>query len=287
MKPTVAQPVVPPVSLVFLAIGSTQLGSALAKSLFAEIGPTGMVFLRVAFAACILAVIWRPKWRPDGRPETRPSLRAVLLFGLSLSVMNFLFYQAIARVPVGIAVALEFTGPLGISVFKSRRWLEAVWVAIAAVGVCLLAPIGGFEVDWLGILFSLAAGAGWAAYILMSARVGRLLPGVEGLTWAMLFGAVLLVPVGLAPALVVFQRPQLLLMVLGVALLSSALPYALELTALRYVPVQVFGVLLSLEPMVAAITGWLILGETLTLRAMVAIVLISIAAAGASRYRNA
>lgn len=245
-------------------------------------GPSGMAFFRVALAAIILALLWRPQWRP----EIRQNLTAVLMFGAVLSLMNFLFYQAIARIPVGIAVALEFTGPLGLSVLKSRRWLEAVWVAIAAAGVALLAPVGGFELDWLGIVFALSAGVCWASYILLAARVGQLLPGVEGLTWAMLFGSLLLLPMGGASILPAFQQPQLLLTALGVALLSSVLPYTLELTALRYVPVQVFGVLMSLEPMVAAIAGWAILGETLTFRAIVAIVLISAAAAGASRYRN-
>ncbi|NEP16067.1 MAG: EamA family transporter [Leptolyngbya sp. SIO4C1] len=282
MKPTAVRPTLPPVSLVLLAIGSVQIGSALAKSLFTELGPSGMTFLRVVLAAIILGLLWRPQWRP----ETRQSFRTVLVYGAVLALMNFLFYQAIARIPVGIAVALEFTGPLGLSVTKSRRWLEAVWVAIAAVGVILLAPIGGFELNWLGIALALAAGLCWASYILLAARVGQLLPGVEGLTWAMLFGAILLLPVGLQPALSALQRPQLFLIASGVALLSSVLPYALELSALRHMPVQLFGVLMSLEPMVAAVAGFVVLGETLTLRAVIAIALISLAAAGASRYRT-
>jgi inner membrane transporter RhtA len=279
MKAFTVRPVLPPVSLVMAAVVSTQIGSALAKTLFAQVGPTGVVFLRMSFAAALLFLVWRPPWRP----ETRQHLGTVLSFGLSLALMNFLFYQAIARIPLGVAVALEFTGPLGLAVVKSRQWVDVLWVLLAAVGVVLLAPTGDLTLDWLGMGLALLAGLGWAAYIVMSARVGQVLPGIEGLAWAMAFGAVLLAPLGLALAGKALLNLGLLAIAIGVALLSSALPYSLELIALRRLPVPVFGVLLSIEPMVAAVAGFLVLGEALSLRAMVAIGLISVAAAGAAR----
>ena len=261
----------PPTGLVLLAIASVQIGSALAKSLFQVLDPSTVVFLRMSLGACILWALWRPRWKQ----ETGQNWPALLGFGVSLAVMNFLFYQAINRIPLGIAVALEFMGPLGLAVIKSRRWLDILWVAFAACGVCLLASIGqtdGLGLDRLGIGFALLAGVCWSIYILVAARVGRILPGIEGLIWALTLGSLLLAPIGLRSMDSALLNVKVFAIATGVALLSTAIPYALELLALKRLPVNVFGVLLSLEPMAAAIAGFWVLGETVTVRAMVAIV---------------
>jgi inner membrane transporter RhtA len=270
-----------PTVLVLLSVASTQFGSAIAKSLFAQINPYAVVFLRVGFAALLLLALWRPNWRQVNR-ATAPTL---ILFGLSLAFMNLSFYLAIERIPIGVAVALEFIGPLGVAVAHSRRWLDALWVVLAAVGIALLAPIGDdFRLDPIGVGLALVAGALWASYILLTAKVGKALPGGAGLALAMTVGAIVLLPIGIGAGGAVLLSPTLLLIGLGVALLSSALPYSLELEALRWMPVRVFGVLLSTEPAAAALIGFLVLRETLSLRAMVAIGLVTVAAAGSARF---
>lgn len=272
----------PPTGLVLLSIASTQIGSAIAKSLLNQITPAGMVLLRVGFAAGLLLLLWRP--------PVRQTLQArgwlVLFFGASLALMNLSFYEAIARIPIGIAVALEFIGPLGVAVCHSRKPLDVLWVILAGLGIVLVTPIGGFALDLAGIGFALLAGVFWAAYILLSARTGKALPGGSGLAIAMTLGTVILLPIGGSAVYDVIDRPFLLLLGFGVAMLSSAIPYSLELEALRTIPVQVFGILLSLEPMMAAIAGFAILGETLNLRSIIAILLVTIAAAGSSRFSD-
>lgn len=281
MKETPAPPRLSPTVLVLLSIVSTQLGSAIAKSLFEQLNPYAVVFLRVGFAAIVLLALWRPRWRQ----VDRSAYPALVLFGLALALMNLSFYLAIERVPIGIAVAVEFIGPLGVAVFNSRRWIDLLWVGLAAIGIVLLAPIGnGLALDSIGIVLALTAGGFWAAYILLAARVGQALPGGTGLAWAMVIGAIVLLPIGIGAGGTALLTPHLLLIGLGVALLSSALPYSLELEALRWMPVQVFGVLLSLEPVAAALMGFWVLGETLDFRAILAIVLITVAAAGAARF---
>ncbi|MFE4105734.1 EamA family transporter [Almyronema epifaneia] len=282
MKQIASRLSVPPLGLVLCSIGSTQIGSALAKSLFQQIGPTGMVLLRVGFAAVILFLLWRPRWQA----LVRTHLWLLVAFGLSLALMNWSFYEAINRVPIGIGVALEFLGPLGVAIANSRRWIDGLWVMLAGAGILLLAPIQGFEVDLLGMALALLAGVFWAAYILLSARTGRAIPGIDGLTWAMAIATLVLLPLGVATEGAALLQPPALLLGLGVALLSSVVPYSFELIALRSLPIKTFGVLLSLEPVAAAIAGWWVLGETLSLRAWIAIGLVSLAAAGAARFRS-
>lgn len=272
---------IPPLGLMGIAIVTTQMGSAFAKSLFPQVGPTGMVMLRVGLAAIALLLLWRPQWTAN----TQKHLPLLLGFGTALAVMNLSFYLAIERLPIGIAVALEFTGPLGLAIATSRQWIDAVWGILAGIGIVLLTPWGGFEVNPWGIAFALVAAACWALYIIFSSRTGRLLSGGQGLAWAMTISALLLLPIGIANTGLTTLQPPVLAMGLGVALLSSVIPYSCEFEALRLLPVYVVGILLSLEPVVAAITGWVILGEVLTIRAMVAVVLVAIAAAGVSRPR--
>jgi inner membrane transporter RhtA len=265
--------------LVVGAVSSVQLGAALAKSIFDEVGSGGAVFLRVLFAAVVLALLWRPRVRGLDRRE----LWLVLLFGLSLAGMNFSIYSAIDRIPLGVAVTFEFIGPLGVAVFGSRRRLDLVWVVLAAAGILLLSDFGGGELDAVGVAFAVVAGGFWAAYILLSARVGQVFPGGDGLALAMIVAVVPLAPVGIAQGGSDLLVPWILAVGFAAGMLSSALPYTLELEALRRLPTGVFGVLMSLEPAVAALAGFVILGEDLLAREVVAILLVVAASAGAAR----
>jgi inner membrane transporter RhtA len=270
---------VPPTLLVLAAVTSVQFGAALAKSLFDEIGTGGTVFVRVLSAAIVLALIWRPRIAGHDAGD----LRLALVFGLVLAGMNMAFYAALDRIPLGIAVTLEFIGPLGVAVFGSRRRLDLVWVGMAAAGILLLSDIGGASLDGLGVALALLAGALWAGYILVSARVGQAFPGGGGLALAMLVATVPLAPVGIATAGSDLLVPWILAVGAGVGILSSAIPYGLELEALRRLPVAVFGVLMSLEPGVAALAGFVLLGETLATREVAAILLVVAASAGAAQ----
>ncbi|MEM8604337.1 MAG: EamA family transporter, partial [Cyanobacteria bacterium P01_H01_bin.121] len=248
---------------------------------FQAVSPLGGAALRVGFAALILCLLNRPRYQP----ELRQHGWVVVVYGLALACMNLSFYEAIARIPIGVAVALEFTGPLGVAIFHSRRRLDLLWVVLAGLGILLLMPVAGVDLDPLGILFALIAASLWASYILISTKAGQVLPGNQPVTWAMLIGAIAIVPFGLIHEQTVLLRPAILLAGLGVAFLGSVIPYSFEFMALRALPLQLFGVLMSLEPMVGALTGWLILRETLVPRTILAIILITIAAAGAARYR--
>jgi inner membrane transporter RhtA len=270
---------IPPTLLVLVGVASVQFGAAFAKSLFDEVGPGGMVFLRVLFASLVLMAILRPALR--GR--SRADWRLILLFGFALAAMNLSFYMALDRIPLGIAVTFEFVGPLGVAVFSSRRPLDLVWVMLAAAGILLLSNFGTADLDALGVGLALLAGGFWAAYILLAARVGRALPGGQGLALALLAGSAMLAPVGVADAGTDLLVPEVLAVGLAVAILSSAIPYTLELEALRRMPVGVFGVLMSLEPAMAALAGYVLLDESLASRELVAIMLVVAASAGAAR----
>ena len=268
----------PPVILVLGAISSVQVGAALAKTLFDEIGASGTVFVRVLFAALVLVLVWRPQVSGLRRGD----LWLAALFGLTLAAMNLAFYSALDRIPLGITVTLEFVGPLGVAVAGSRGALDLLWVALAAAGILLLSDFGSADLDGLGVALALLAGGFWAAYILLSARVGRVFPGGSGLALAMVAAAALLLPVGVGDAGADLLVPWILAAGAAVALLSSAIPYSLELEALRRMPPGVFGVLMSLEPAVAALAGYVVLGEDLVPRELVAILLVVAASAGAA-----
>lgn len=276
---------IPPTGLVLLGIGSVQFGAAIAKGLFDSLGPGGTVFFRISLAALVLLLLWRPKLGGYARGE----YGLAVVFGLALAAMNLSLYLAIDRIPLGVAVTLEFVGPLGVAVAGSRRLLDGLWAVLAAAGVLLLAPLdvlGATNLDPVGVMFALLAGAFWASYILLSARVGGAFPGGTGLVISLCVGTLVLLPVGIASAGYALLDPKLLLLGLGVAILSSAVPYSLELSALRSLPTRVFGVLMSLEPAVAALVGFLVLGELLDGRAIAAMVLVTTAAAGASLFRR-
>ena len=281
MLPTLKRP--SPIGLLLCSIISVQFGSALAKSLFGELGPWGVVSLRVGFSALFFFVVWRLKWNANIRKNIGP----IIAFGLILAAMNSTFYAAIDRIPLGIAITLEFTGPLGLAVLKSQRKLDLFWAVLAIAGVSLLAPVNGFTIDLLGMGLAVLAGIFWAIYILLAAKVGAQVSGIEGLAWALLVSSIVLLPIGIITAGSAFFDPKLLALGAGVALLSSAIPYSFEITALRSLPIKVFSIMLSLEPMMGVIAGLLILHERLSMRAIAACLLVSIAAAGAARFNPA
>ncbi len=266
--------------LVLGAILSVQLGAAAATTLFDEIGPAGTVFYRLLFAAIVLLVIWRPR-RSD--VSGRPALALAAVFGVSLSAMNFSFYAALDRIPLGIAVTLEFVGPLGVALWASRRRADVLWVALAAAGVLLLAGPTGSSPDALGVVLALVAGAFWASYILISSRVGREFEGGRGLALAMAVAAALMVAPGLAEGGADLADPRVIGIGFAVAMLSSLIPYSLELEALRRLPVGVFGVLMSLEPGVAALVGLVALSQGLASAEAAGIALVMAASVGALR----
>ena len=273
----------PPTVLVILSIFSAQLGAAIAKTLFDSLGPGGTVFLRVAFAALVLLLLVRPTLGG----HDRAAYLVAGLFGFALAGMNFSLYLAIDRIPLGVAVTLEFLGPLGVAVAGSRRMLDLLWVLLAATGILLLAPLGmfgGTDLDPVGVAFALLAACLWASYILLSARTGSAFAGGTGLVLALCVGTLLLFPFGIAGAVQALLDPRLLLAAFGVAMLSTAIPFSLDLEALRKIPARIFGVLMSLEPAVAALAGLVVLGERLEMRAVAAVLLVTIAAAGASLY---
>jgi inner membrane transporter RhtA len=267
---------VPPVALVLAAIGSVQFGAALAATVFDEVGPVGAVFLRLVFSAVLLAAVWRPSLRARSRAE----LRLVLGFGLVLAAMNSCFYLALDRIPLGIAVTFEFVGPLGVAVATSRRRLDLLWVSLAAAGIALLSAGDMSGLDPAGVGFALAAGCLWAAYILLSARVGQAFPGGSGLAAALVVAAVVITPFGLVSADGELLDARIVGVGVAVGLLSSAIPYSLELEALRRMSTAVFGVLMSLEPAVGALAGFVVLDQTLGAIEALAITLVSVASAG-------
>ncbi len=271
-----------PTALVLLSILSVQFGSALAKSLFDDLGPWGVVSLRVSFSTLILFSLWRLRWNSG----IRQNFRLIVAFGIIFALMNSCFYAAIDRIPLGIAISLEFTGPLGLAILNSQRWLDGLWALLAGIGIVLLTPLSGAVIDGWGIILALVAGLFWALYIVFAAKVGQKLSGIEGLAWALAVSSILLLPLGIATAGSALLNPKLLLMGAGVALLSTTLPYSLEMVALRSLPIKVFGVMLSLEPMAGVLAGFLILGETLSARSLTACLLVSIAAAGAAKFKS-
>lgn len=269
---------IPSPALVLLGVLSVQIGSAVARHLFAQAGPGGAAFLRLFCGAVVLALVMRPTLRGYSSGQ----YRVAMLFGLTVAAMNLSFYAALARIPLGVAVTLEFVGPLGLAAVGARRWPERGWVLLAAAGVMLLAPWGGFHPNPAGVLFALLAGMFWALYILLSARMGQAFSGAVGLLIALITGSVALAPVGVAVAGRHLLRPLVLVEGLGVGVLSSVIPYSAEMEALRRLPTRTFGVLMSTEPAIAALVGFVFLQQTLSARALVAIVLVTCASTGAS-----
>ena len=275
--------ILPPSVLVLLAILSIQVGSAGAKTLFASTSFFGVLFMRLGFAAVVLWLIARPQIRMySGR-----QWRSVMLLGLALAIMNMAFYASIARLPLGITVTIEFLGPLAVAVFGSRQLRDFIWPLLALVGVLLLTPAGDLaSLDILGIVFAFCAAAGWAAYIILAARMGTLFSGTSGLALAMTIGALITMPAGILNSGSAFLDTSLLFKGFLIAMLSATLPFSLEYQALKRMPPRVFGVFVSIEPAVAALVGFILLDEYLGIRECTAIVLVSFATIGVTLSRK-
>ncbi len=268
---------VPPPLQILVGIVSVQVGASLAKQLFTVAGAAGTVTLRLFFAALVLLLVWRPAVRLGRR-----GWPVVLAYGVVLGLMNLSFYQALARIPQGIAVTIEFLGPLAVALAGSRRLVDALWALLAAGGVVLLAETRG-DLSLAGLLFALAAGACWGLYILLSAALGKRTTEGNGLALGMAVAAMVAMPVGVVETGAKLLSPWILVIGLAVALLSSVIPYSLELEALRRIPPRVFGVLMSLEPAVAALAGLVVLGESLHPPQWVALCCVVAASIGATR----
>jgi inner membrane transporter RhtA len=269
---------VSPIWLVLLGILSVQFGAAVAKTLFDEVSPTTIVWLRLVTSAAVLLAIARPALR--GRSGR--DWRVVVAFGLVLGLMNWSIYQSFARIPIGLAVTLEFVGPLTLAVLGSRRPRDLVWVGLAGMGVLLLGVQPG-DLTWAGVLYALLAGASWAAYILLSAQTGRRWAGVEGLAVASVVATLLLSPLALGRYAGQLADGRILALGALVGLLSSVIPYTCELVALRTLRPAVFSILMSLEPGAAALAGLVVVHELLGPVQLVAMAYVVLASVGATR----
>jgi inner membrane transporter RhtA len=265
--------------LVVLGLICQEVGAAVAVTVFPQAGPIGMVTMRLVFSAVLMLVIFRPSVR--GR--MRGDWLTVVAFGLVLAGMNALFYLALDRLDLGVTLTLEILGPLVLSVVLSRRLSSWLWAALALAGVALLGLADGADLDPLGVVLALGAGAAWAGYILLSARTGQRFGRLDGLAFAMAIGGIVILPFGALTAGPALLHPEVLLLGLAVAVLSSAVPYGLELLALRRLAASTFSILLSLAPALAAVAGWLILGQALSPTDVVAIGLVVVASMGAVR----
>jgi inner membrane transporter RhtA len=272
---------VPAPAQVLAGMISVQIGAALAKQLFPVIGSTGSVALRLVFAALILLAMWRPSLQ-----MSRRAWAVVAAYGVILGLMNLTFYLALDRIPLGVAVTIEFLGPLAVALAGSRRWLDGLWALLAAGGVVLVTEAGTGGLDPLGIALALATGACWAAYILLTSALGRHSSDGGGLALGMVVAAAVAAPIGIVEGGAALIQPWVLAAGLGVALLSSVIPYSLELEALRRMPTKVFGVLMSLEPAIAALVGLLVLNEVLGSVQWVGVLLVVAASVGSVRMAN-
>ena len=260
------------------AIISVQSGAAIAKTLFPAIGAAGTASLRIGISAIILFVVYRPnlfKFTPN-------QLKIVIPYGLSLGAMNLIFYLAIERIPIGLSVTLEFIGPLVVAVMGSKRLIHYLWVLLAAAGIVLIAPWSNDGIDLLGVLFALLAGALWAAYIVLGAKVSKIMKGGEAVATGMLFASVLIVPFGILENGLNNLTPTFLYLGIALALLSSAIPFTLEMKALGQLPTRTFSILMSLEPAAASICAFIFLQEYLTFNEILAVVFVVIASVGST-----
>lgn len=267
-----------PIGLLLIAMVSIQSGASLAKTLFPVIGAPGTTALRLALASVLMLVFLRP-WRA---PFSASSLRIIILYGVALGAMNLLFYIAISRIPLGIAVALEFTGPLAVAMYHSRRLVDYIWIAMAVIGLGLLIPMGQTErLDMAGVAYALGAGVCWGAYIVFGQRAGSE-HGVQISAWGVLIAAICVAPIGIADAGTALFSPALIPAAIGLAILSTALPLSLEMIAMTKIPARTFGTLMSMEPAIGALSGLIFLQEHLSLTQWLAILAIIVASAGST-----
>ncbi len=270
---------IPPWLMVVIAILSLQVGAAAAKSLFDAAEPTGVVFIRTVVSALAFWLLWRPKVTGLGRT----AYTWVVLYGVNNAFMMLSFYAAIDRIPLAITVAIAFVGPLAVAVAGSRRARDLLWVALAGIGIVLLSPFTNTDLDPVGVALAFVAALTWAIYIFLSARVNRLMDGSTALTLSMVVAALVSLPIGIAGAVGVLGSPSLLVVSAVVGLMSSAVPFALEFRALKTMPPRVFGLLVSLEPVVATLIGFVVLQEILGVRELIGIACVTIAATATAR----
>ena len=268
--------------LVLASIVSVQFGSAIGRTLFDDLGATGVIALRLGLSAPFMLLLLRPRVRQ----WTGAAWRAAAMLGVTMGAMNLIFYLSLRTVPLGVAVTVEFIGPLLLALAQTRRLVDLLWALLATSGVVLLGLDTTTGIPLSGLALALLAGMFWAGYILASAHLGQQLPGMDGLAVALAFGALLVLPFGAAGASAVFSTPSLLIGGAAVALLSSVICYGLELSALRRMPTRVFGILMSLEPAAAAIAGLLVLSQRLGVREVVALVAVSLASVGVTLGRR-
>ncbi|WP_210639716.1 threonine/homoserine exporter RhtA [Pseudomonas sp. Tri1] len=268
-----------PVALLLIAMASIQSGASLAKSMFPVVGAQGTTTLRLIFASIIMLILLRP-WRAK---LTAQSLRTVIVYGMALGGMNFLFYMSLRTVPLGIAVALEFTGPLAVAIYASRRAIDFLWIALAVIGLLLLIPTGAASagIDLLGAGYALGAGVCWALYILFGQKAGAD-NGVQTAALGVMIAALFVAPIGIVHAGAALLTPSLIPVAIGVAILSTALPYTLEMISLTRIPARTFGTLMSIEPAFGALSGLVFLQEYLSLAQWTAITSIILASVGAT-----
>ncbi|MFV8378005.1 DMT family transporter [uncultured Flavobacterium sp.] len=269
---------IPPLPAVLLAIISVQSGAAIAKGLFPAIGAAGTASLRIGISALILLAVYRPNLKKI----TVDQWKLVIPYGLSLGAMNLIFYLSIERIPIGLAVTLEFIGPLLVAVLGSKRTIDFFWVLLAAAGIVLIAPWSNNGLDILGVVFALLAGALWAAYIILGGKISKIMKGGDAVTIGMLFASILIVPFGILGNGLSNLTPQLLGLGVALALLSSAIPFTLEMKALGQLPARTFSILMSLEPAAASICAFIFLQEYLTFNEILAVIFVVIASAGST-----
>lgn len=269
---------IPPIYAVLLAIISVQCGAAIAKSLFPAIGAAGTASLRIGISAIILLIAYRPNLKAI----TPKQWKIVVPYGLSLGAMNLIFYLAIERIPIGLAVTLEFIGPLLLAIIGSRRLIDYCWVLLAAAGIALIAPWTNNNVNTLGVLFALLAGGFWAAYIILGGKISQIMNGGQAVSTGMLFAAILILPFGFYENGLANLTPKFFGMGVALALLSSAIPFTLEMKALGQLPPRTFSILMSLEPAAASIFAFIFLQEHLSFYEILAVICVIIASAGST-----
>ncbi|MDQ6530749.1 MULTISPECIES: EamA family transporter [unclassified Flavobacterium] len=267
-----------PVPAVLLAIISVQFGAAIAKTLFPTIGSAGTASMRIGISAIILLLAYRPNLRTI----TPKQWKVVIPYGLSLGAMNLIYYLAIERIPIGLAVTLEFVGPLLLAIAGSKRLVDYCWVLLAAVGILLIAPWTNDRLDPVGIICALLAGAFWSAYIVLGGKVSKIMNDGDAVTIGMLFAALLVLPFGFFESGLNNLTPKLFGMGIALALLSSAIPFTLEMKALGKLPPRTFSILMSLEPAAASICAFIFLKESLNFYEILAVICVVIASAGST-----
>lgn len=269
---------IPPIPAVVIAIISVQCGAAIAKGLFPEIGAAATASLRIGLSAAILLIAFRPNLF-----ELNPKQwKYVILYGASLGMMNMVFYLAIARIPVGLGVTLEFIGPLILAIFGSRRVIDFIWVALSILGIVLIAPWTSDGLDILGVLLALLAGVFWAAYIILGGRISKIMKGGEAVSVGMLVATIIILPFGILSGGLSHLTPKLLGLGAALALLSSAIPFTLEIGALKQLPARTFSILMSLEPAMASLAAFVFLQEYLSVTECIAVGCVVVASAGSS-----